>query len=183
MLTATLSAPLPAFPVVARQTDWPLVSIVTPYLNQASFLRRTIESVLGQDYPHVEYVVVDGGSSDGSVDLLRSFGTRFRWTSEPDRGQSDAINKGFAQSRGAIRAYLNSDDVLWPGAIRTAVEHFNRHPAWDLLYGNAYHVDANDRILARYPTAPYRLDRLLQNCFICQPAAFWRTSLPPGRRV
>jgi hypothetical protein len=155
----------------------PLVSIVTPSFNQGRFLRRTIASVLGQDYPHIEYVVIDGGSTDDSVAALRSYGDRIRWVSEPDRGQSDAINKGFARCQGVIRAYLNSDDVLWPGAVRTVVDHFERHPEWDLVYGNAYHIDADDRILERYPTARYDCGRLLQNCFICQPAAFWRTAV------
>jgi glycosyltransferase involved in cell wall biosynthesis len=159
----------------------PLISIVTPSFNQARFLRRTIDSVLSQDYPQVEYVVIDGGSTDGSVDVLRTYGDtygdRIRWVSEPDRGQSDAINKGFAHCRGAIRAYLNSDDVLWPGALRAVVAHFDRHPDWELVYGNAYNIDADDRILGRYPTAPYSFERLLHNCIICQPAAFWRARI------
>jgi glycosyltransferase involved in cell wall biosynthesis len=159
----------------------PLVSIVTPSFKQARFLRRTIDSVLSQDYPHIEYIVVDGGSADGSVDILRSYGDRLRWVSEPDRGQSDAINKGFVRCNGAIRAYLNSDDVLWPGAVRAVVEHFEQNPDWDLVYGNAYNIDADDRILERYPTARYQLNRLLQNCFICQPAAFWRSRI--ARRI
>ena len=168
----------PLAPTVSScDTALPLVSIVTPSFNQARFLRRTIDSVLGQDYPHIEYVVIDGGSTDGSVDVLRGYGDRCRWVSEPDDGQSDAINKGFARCCGTIRGYLNSDDVLWPGAVRTAVEHFRRHPSWDLLYGNAYHIDAGDHILERYPTARYDLGRLLQNCFICQPAAFWRSGI------
>src|SRR3954467_14632031 len=108
--------------------DAPLVSIVTPSFNQGRFLGRTIDSVLGQDYPHVEYLVVDGGSTDESLAVLRGYGDRVRWLSEPDRGQSDAINKGLAQSRGDIVAYLNSDDVLWPGAIRTVVDHLQRRP-------------------------------------------------------
>jgi len=155
----------------------PLVSIVTPSFNQGRFLRRTIDSVLAQDYPHIEYSVIDGGSKDDSVDILRSYGDRFRWASEPDRGQSDAINKGFARCRGAIRAYLNSDDVLCPGAIRTVVAHFDEHPRWDLIYGNAHNIDADDKVLSSYPTAEYELNRLLQNCFICQPAAFWKASV------
>ena len=97
----------------------PLISIITPSFNQARFLRRTIDSVLAQDYPHVECIVIDGGSTDDSIAVLRSYGDRIRWIAEPDRGQSDAINKGFARCHGAIRAYLNSDDVLWPGALRT----------------------------------------------------------------
>jgi glycosyltransferase involved in cell wall biosynthesis len=155
----------------------PLVSIVTPSYNQARFLGRTIDSVLGQDYPHVEYVVIDGGSTDGSVELLRGFGDRLRWLSEPDRGQSDAINKGFALCHGSICGYLNSDDVLQPRAIRSAVEYFLDHPESDMLYGNAFHIDADDRILGPYDTADYDFTRMLQNCFICQPAAFWRASI------
>ena len=122
-------------------------------------------------------MVIDGGSTDSSVDILRGYSDRFRWVSGPDRGQSDAINRGFASCRGAIRAYLNSDDVLWPGAIGTAVRHFCRHPEWDLLYGNAYNIDADDRILGHYPTAAYDRGRLLQNCFICQPATLWRAGI------
>jgi hypothetical protein len=177
MTPRTMPLSPPTVPAEPRDTGWPLVSIVTPSYNQARFLRRTVESVLRQDYPHVEYVVIDGGSTDGSPEVLRGYGNRLRWVSEPDRGQSDAINKGFAQCRGEVRAYLNSDDVLWPGAVRTAIEHFRCRPDWDLLYGNAYQIDADDGILGRYPTAPYDLGRLLQNCFICQPAAFWRTRL------
>src|SRR2546421_4140100 len=128
----------------------PLVTIVTPTLNMGDFLDETIDSVLSQDYPHIEYVVIDGGSTDGSVDILRSFGDRFRWVSEPDGGQSDAINKGFALCQGAIRAYLNSDDVLCPGAVRTAVMHFMRHAEWDMIYGSALNIAADDRILNRY---------------------------------
>jgi len=176
-MTAVTKMLPPTSPAEARHTEWPLVSVVTPSFNQGRFLRRTIDSVLGQDYPHIEYVVIDGGSTDGSADILRSHGERFRWVSEADRGQSDAINKGFARCSGTIRAYLNSDDVLLPGAIGIAVEHFRRHPNWDLLYGNAYHIDADDRTLGRYPTAHYALTRLVENCFICQPAAFWRTSI------
>ena len=190
----------------------PLVSIVTPSYNQGRFLRRAIDSVLSQDYPHLEYFVLDGGSTDESADILRSYsivpsasgkeaaqsptspfgkgaaqslpspsgrgdeGERksFFWLCQPDRGQTDAINQGLRRTRGDILAYLNSDDVLLPGAIAAIVQHFRSNPDWDLLYGNAYHIDENDRVLGTYPTAPYEFDRLLQSCCICQPAAFWR---------
>ena len=152
----------------------PLVSIVTPSFNQGRFLRRTIESVLGQDYPHIEYIVCDGGSTDESLDILQSYGEQFHWHSESDRGQSHAINKGLRQARGDILAYLNSDDVLLPGAIASVARHFQRRPDSDLIYGNAHWIDENDRVLGDYPTAPYDFERLLQDCFICQPAAFWR---------
>lgn len=152
----------------------PLVSIVTPSFNQGRFLRRTIDSVLGQDYPHIEYLVFDGGSSDESIDLLRSYADRFFWRAQPDRGQTDAINQGLRRARGEILAYLNSDDVLLPGAVTRIVERFRQQPDADLLYGNAYHIDADDRILNEYPTAPFSFARLLQSCCICQPATFWR---------
>lgn len=155
-------------------SDWPFVSIVTPSYQQASFLRRTIDSVLAQEYPHIDYRVIDGGSTDGSLDVLRSYGDRVRWLSEPDGGQADAINKGLASARGDVLAYLNSDDVLLPGAVARVAELFRRHADWDMLYGDAWHVDADDGILGRYPTAAYSRARLLQDCCICQPAAFWR---------
>src|SRR5262249_15618714 len=125
----------------------------------------------------VEYLVLDGGSTDESTTILRSYGSRFFWLSERDRGQTDAINKGLRRAQGEILAYLNSDDVLLPGAIAAVVAHFQRNPDSDLVYGNAYHIDENDGVLGEYPTAPYDFDRLLQDCCICQPAAFWRRRL------
>lgn len=152
----------------------PLVSIVTPSFNQGRFLKRTIDSVVNQDYSHIEYCVIDGGSRDESIDILRSYGNRFYWHSRPDQGQSDAINQGLSRSRGDILAYLNSDDVLLPGAVSSAVRHFANNPAWDLIYGNAHNIDATDGLINDYPAAAYSFDKLLQTCCICQPAAFWR---------
>jgi len=152
----------------------PLVSIVTPSFNQSRFLRRTIDSVLSQDYPHIEYFVVDAGSTDDSLAILKDHGNRFYWQSQPDDGQSDAINQGLKRAQGDILAYLNSDDVLLPGAITTVVEHFRRQSDWDVVYGNAHWIDEADRVLGDYLTAEYDFERLLQSCFICQPAAFWR---------
>ncbi len=133
--------------------------------------------MLSQDYAHIEFFVCDGGSSDESIDILRSYGDRFTWRSQRDAGQSDAINHGLRQARGDILAWLNSDDVLRPGAVRTAVQYFRAHPDWDLVYGNAQHIDEHDRFLGDYPTAPYEFNRLLQSCCICQPATFWRRSI------
>jgi glycosyltransferase involved in cell wall biosynthesis len=155
----------------------PLVSIVTPSYNQGRFLKRTIESVLTQTYPHIEYLVIDGGSTDESVDILRSYNSRFRWVSEPDGGQTQAVNKGFASSHGVIRSYLNSDDVLQPDAIAKVVAHFSQHPQCDLLYGRAYNIDENDQIIGLYDTRDYSFDQLGRRCFICQPAAFWQTRI------
>lgn len=160
-----------------REQALPLVSIVTPSFNQGRFLKRTIESVLSQSYPNIEYVVIDGGSTDESVDLLRSYGDRFYWMSEKDKGQTDAINKGMARVHGEILAYLNSDDVLLPGAIERVVEFFKKHPNCGLLYGNADYIDAEDHYIGPYKTAPYSFQRLMQDCMVCQPAAFWRRSV------
>jgi glycosyltransferase involved in cell wall biosynthesis len=152
----------------------PLVSIVTPSFNQGAFLRRTIDSVLAQTYPRIEYVVVDGASRDGSVDILEGYGGRFRWISEPDTGQANAINKGFAGCRGQIRAYLNSDDTLLPHAVERVVDFFDRHPGCDMVYGDANYIDSDDRIIGKYNTAIYSFERLMLDCCVCQPAAFWR---------
>lgn len=164
-------------PGVVRSQDPPLVSIVTPSYNQGRFLRRTLDSILSQDYPHIEYIVSDGGSTDDSLAILQSYGDRLTWVSEPDRGQSHALNKGFARARGAIHAYVNSDDVLLPGAIATVVDYFQRHPDWDLVYGKAHYIDEDDRITGQYRTSDYSFARLMEECCICQPAAFWRRSI------
>jgi glycosyltransferase involved in cell wall biosynthesis len=158
---------------IAEPAHMPLVSIVTPSYNQGRFLQRTIESVLNQSYPNIEYVVIDGGSTDESVDILRSYGDRFKWVSEKDRGQTHAINKGMARVSGEILAYLNSDDVLLPGAIERVVDFFRRHPKCDMVYGDADYIDENDRVTGRYNTAEYSYNRLLEDCMVCQPAAFW----------
>ena len=155
----------------------PLVSVVTPSFNQGRFLRRTVESVLGQTYPHIEYLVLDGGSTDDSVEILRSYGGRLAWFSGPDRGQAHALNKGFARARGDVRAYLNSDDVLMPGAVEKVVGYFLARPDWDLLYGRANYLDAEGRIVGAYRTAPYTFRRLVEDNCLCQPAVFWRARL------
>src|SRR5579872_2866095 len=100
----------------------PLVSIVTPCFNAARFIEETIESVLAQDYPLIDYVVIDGGSTDGTIEILRRYEDRLHWHSARDNGQADAVNRGFAQARGDIFAFLNADDTYLPGAIARAVE-------------------------------------------------------------
>lgn len=154
-----------------------LVSLVTPSFNQARYLQRTIESVLHQSYPHLQYIVMDGGSTDGSREILESYQDQIDWFSEPDRGQAHAINKGLHRARGQILGYLNSDDVLAPGAIDKVVAHFQAHPDWDLVYGRALLIDDQDRVLGQYRTQPFTLERLATEACICQPAAFWRADL------
>lgn len=136
---------------MTSQGSEPLISIVTPSYNQGRFIRATIESVLGQDYPHIEYWVIDGGSADETLNVLRSFegDPRFHWISEPDRGQSHAINKGLARCQGEIFNWLCSDDCLTPGALRRVAD------AWcangpSLIYGYTRYIDAEGRDLGRY---------------------------------
>jgi glycosyltransferase involved in cell wall biosynthesis len=157
--------------------EQPLVSIVTPSFNQGRFIRRTIESVLAQTYRNIEYVVVDGGSTDETVDILQSYGDRVQWLSEADAGQTDAINKGLRLTNGEIVGYLNSDDILLPEAIARLVEHLRNHPECDLVYGDADYIDAQDRVTGAYPTTDYSFERLMEDCCICQPAAYWRASV------
>ncbi len=109
--------------------DLPRVSIITPSYNQARFIEQTIQSVLSQDYPNLEYLIVDGGSSDGSLEIIRRYSSQLAWwVSEPDHGQTDAINKGFAHAHGEIFAWLNSDDTYLPGAVTHAVAALQAHP-------------------------------------------------------
>lgn len=153
-----------------------LVTIVTPSFNQARFLEATMRSVLEQDYPQIEYMVVDGGSTDGSVEVIQKYAHRLAWwVSEPDRGQTDAINKGFARARGEVLAWLNSDDTYEPGAVRRAVEALQAHPQAVMVYGEANYIDETGRVIGRFPAAQTDYRRLRRGyVHIPQQAAFWR---------
>jgi glycosyltransferase involved in cell wall biosynthesis len=166
---------LPA-PIVVREAS-PLVSIVTPSFNQGEFIGRTIDSVLGQSYPRIEYRIIDGGSTDTTLDVLKSYGGKLDWMSEPDRGQTHAINKGFERSRGEIRAYLNSDDTLCPNAVAEAVDHFARNPNVSMFYGDAHYIDTEDEVTGNYASAEYSFEQLMDYDCICQPAAFWTAKI------
>ena len=153
----------------------PLVSIVTPSFNSAEFLEETIQSVLSQDYPRIEYLVMDGGSTDGSLAILESYRDRLRYITQPDNGTADAINRGFQQSHGEILAWLSADDSYFPGAVAVAAARLAADPGAAVVYGEGYWVDESGRTLARYPTvAPYSPAMFCRECSICQPAAFLR---------
>ena len=153
----------------------PLVSIVTPSYNQGRFIEQAILSVLNQDYQNIELIVMDGGSTDETLDLLNKYRGRIIWQSEKDKGQTHAINKGLRLSKGRILAYLNSDDTYLPGAISRAVRYLTwENPDATFLYGEGYHITAEGKIIDRYPTEPYDFKRLAETCFICQPTTFWK---------
>lgn len=163
-----------ADPVTEKGLESPKISIVMPTRNQAKFIKASIDSVLSQDYPDVELIVVDGASTDGTVEILKSYGDRISWRSEPDLGQSDAINKGMRQSLGDILAYLNSDDILLPGTLQKVAKHFHAHSECDMVYGTADYIDENGDVIGTYASADYSFERLMWDCCVCQPAAFWR---------
>lgn len=152
-----------------------LVSIVIPSFNQVSYLETTLLSVLGQDYPRVETIVMDGGSTDGSADVIRSYEKRLAyWVSEKDAGQADAINKGMARARGEIVAWLNSDDYYLPGAVRAALRAFERNPDALLVYGNMLAVDERGQTINSFRFKQLTLEDLLSFQIIGQPAVFMR---------
>jgi len=174
----------------------PLVSIVTPSFNQARFLEATIRSVLEQDYPNLEYIIVDGGSTDGSVDIIRKYAldsdsllsgshkqaSGFHkisyWVSEKDKGQTDAINKGFARAQGDVLAWINSDDTYEPGAVSAAVKYLQGHPEVGLVYGDANFIDEGGRVIGKFAARQTDYTRLRRGyVHIPQQAAFFRADL------
>ncbi|MDP3705858.1 MAG: glycosyltransferase family 2 protein [Legionellaceae bacterium] len=155
------------------------VSIVTPSFNQGRFIERTLQSVAIQretmpSEVELEHVVFDGGSRDDTVDILRRFKPHVTWVSEPDQGQTHAVNKGLQSTDGEIIGWLNSDDVYYPNAIARVVAFFDNHPEIDVVYGMADHIDIDDQPFETYPSEPWHFERLKDVCFICQPALFFR---------
>ncbi|MFO1450402.1 MAG: glycosyltransferase family 2 protein [Opitutaceae bacterium] len=149
-------------------------ALVTPSFNQAPYLPACLESVQSQSGVEVNHGVWDGGSRDGSVEVLRTWPRPLRWRSGPDGGQVAAINSGLQSLKGEICGYLNSDDVLLPGALEAVAREFEADPELDVLYGRAWFVDSAGQRTREYPTLPYEFRHLVQHCFLCQPATFWR---------
>ncbi len=162
----------------------PSFSVVTPSFNQAEFIETTIRSVLDQGYPALEYQVMDGGSSDGTVDILKRYQDRLRWVSQPDGGQSAALNQGFAKVSGEIIGWLNSDDVYLPGTLQLVGAHFAAHPEVEWLFGRCAIMDRQGRpsrsLVTSYKDYALRrhsFRRLLIENYISQPAVFFRRRL------
>jgi glycosyltransferase involved in cell wall biosynthesis len=160
------------------EKDWPRISVVTPSLNQAQFLEETILSVLNQDYPNLEYIIIDGGSTDGSVDIIKKYERYLAyWVSEPDEGQVHALQKGFDRSTGEILAWINSDDTYEPGALLAVGEIFAQLPEADVVYGNANLIDAEGKLIREIRCVPYHPLALPVALNIHQTSTFWRRSL------
>lgn len=160
--------------------DRPTVSVIVPSFQQGRFIRETIDSILDQDYRPLRIHVIDGGSSDETVDVLESYGNlpELDWISEPDRGVVDAVNKGFARMTGDIGAIQSSDDVYLPGTLSEVVGHFLRDADLGLLYGDTVKVDARGKEILRYVIGPWSLQNLLlMRTWIPQPSAFFRREL------
>jgi GT2 family glycosyltransferase len=161
------------------------ISIITPSFNQVTFLKVTVNSIINQEVSlETEHIIIDGGSTDGSVELLKSLGNQVRWLSEPDRGQADAVNKGIGMATGEIIGWLNSDDLYLPGALQTVADYFRDHPECQWIYGRCLIIDSSGEErwnwITRYKNARLKIftfEKLLRENFISQPAVFFRKEL------
>jgi glycosyltransferase involved in cell wall biosynthesis len=157
----------------------PIVSIITPSFNQARYLEATIQSVLSQDYPRIEYMIVDGGSNDGTADIIKKYESKLTgWVSEKDKGQTDAINKGFARANGEILAWLNSDDTYEPGAVTAAVSYLRKHPEVGMVYGDCNFINESGQVIGKFGSAQTSYHLLRQGySHIPQQTMFFRAEL------
>ena len=159
-----------------RTPEKPIISIVVPCLNRADFLIPTIESVLQQEYPNIECIVIDGGSTDGTIELLKRYDGRIKWISESDSGHADAINKGWKMSKGEILVWLNADDIWAPQAVNNAVTYLEKHPEVDVVYGSSAIIDKDGNIINLDKPLEWNFDAAVKYCyyFIPQSSSFIR---------
>lgn len=159
----------------------PKISIITPSYNQGKFLEQTIQSVLSQNYPNLEYIIIDGGSSDNSLEIIKKYERYLSyWVCEQDSGQTEAINKGLKRATGDIVAWINSDDLYLPGVFKIVTEHFQKHPQTEMIYGDAEIIDENGTFLFHKKEISY--DKIMGICFgfgliISQPTTFWKRTV------
>ena len=158
-----------------KASNTPKISIVVPSLNQGCFIEETLKSIVGQAYPNLELIVIDGGSSDGSLDVIKSFESHLAWwVSEPDNGQAAAINKGFLKATGEIMAWVNSDDRVAPDALYRVADYFQTHSETQVLYGNRILIDEQSREIGRW-ILPAHSDKVLKWLdFVPQETLYWR---------
>ncbi|MFX0140541.1 MAG: glycosyltransferase family 2 protein, partial [Candidatus Hodarchaeota archaeon] len=160
-------------------SSYPKISVVTPSFNQAQFLERTILSVLNQNYPNLEYIIIDGGSTDGTVEIIKKYKKYLTyWISEKDNGQTDALNKGFIKSTGKILAYINSDDTYIPQAFLKIIEAFKRNPDVNLIFGNMNYIDAFDNLIGECRFTKFDFTTLIyEGGNLNQPGSFWTRNI------
>ena len=153
------------------------ISIVTPSYNQGEFIERTINSVLSQMIPSMEYIIVDGASSDNTLEVIKKYSNQLILISEADQGQAHAVNKGLNMSKFDIIGWLNSDDIYYAGTIDKVIEIFETNPEVDVIYGKADFIDRNNKFMGICPVEPWNLQRLKTMCYLAQPAVFFRRSV------
>ncbi len=163
----------------ADNAEWPKISVVTPSFNQGRYIEATINSVLDQDYPNLEYIIMDGGSTDETVKILGKYSQHLAyWVSEPDEGQTDALIKGFNRATGDIMCWLCSDDLYESKALREVAEAFTEHPDWQVVYGDSFWIDAEGRPLRFKREIPFnRFIWMYDHNYLPQPSTFWRRDI------
>jgi len=161
--------------ILEKDPSYPKISIVTPSYNQAKFLEKTILSVLNQNYPNLEYIIIDGGSTDESVEIIKKYEKYFDyWVSKRDKGQADAIKKGFEKSTGEIMGWLNSDDTYLPRSFFKMVESSQKHFEADLTFGDIYFINEYDQIIGECKLTKLNITHLVyEGICLAQPAVFW----------
>ena len=162
-----------------KNSAYPKITIVTPSYNQAVFLERTILSVLNQNYPNLEYIIIDGGSTDGSIEIIKKYEKYLSyWVSEKDQGQADAINKGFQKATGDLVAWQNSDDVYLPDAFQKIAETYKKNPNYDVYFGNIFIIDSCDKLIREMRFHPFSVNHLIYYRWnLSSQAVFWKREI------